>query len=146
MKHESYDAYILSEEWQKFRKRYFGSGMPRLCLACGSSRRITLHHMTYSRLGREMLTDVCPLCRTCHERLHAAETTAGRGGATAFQIQLSSVFGIGKETAKQIMSPWLNRAGGGRKLSRKQRSEIKKREKLLREATMNRALHERMCR
>ena len=29
-----------------------------------------LHHRTYSRLGRENLLDLLPLCRDCHELTH----------------------------------------------------------------------------
>jgi hypothetical protein len=71
-----YVAYMASETWATTRRRYFRSGLPCTCRAlvdggrCGAEE-VDLHHWTYSRLGRELLTDLIPLCRTHHERLHS---------------------------------------------------------------------------
>lgn len=68
---DTYGAYLRSDLWQAIRKRYFASQMPRECL-CGDEE-VQLHHVTYERLGNENLTDLLPLCRTCHAMVHALE-------------------------------------------------------------------------
>jgi 5-methylcytosine-specific restriction endonuclease McrA len=65
----SYGAYLQSSHWRKYRDRYVASGLPLCCTACGSSK-YQLHHVTYDCLGDERLSDVIPLCRECHERVH----------------------------------------------------------------------------
>jgi hypothetical protein len=65
----SYDEYLASDHWQDVRRRYQESQMPQKCLRC-RSKFYELHHMTYERLGAEALTDLAPLCRFCHEKLH----------------------------------------------------------------------------
>lgn len=67
-----YHAYIRSPEWQAVKQRYRASRLPQDCLRCGSSENIELHHRSYRRLGRERLSDIVPLCRDCHRRLHHA--------------------------------------------------------------------------
>lgn len=66
---KSYEAYLLSEHWQNFKKRYF-SRHNRICYCCGKPSQ-DLHHITYENLGRERLRDVKPLCRDCHKIVHA---------------------------------------------------------------------------
>lgn len=67
----SYGDYLRSDCWQATRRLYFASQMPRECL-CGDVD-VQLHHVTYERLGNENLTDLLPLCRTCHQMVHALE-------------------------------------------------------------------------
>lgn len=64
-----YDEYIQSPEWQAKREKVliFWSGR---CALCNSPRMVEVHHRTYERLGHELLTDLIPLCDTCHERHH----------------------------------------------------------------------------
>jgi hypothetical protein len=64
-----YDEYLASDHWHDVRRRYQESQMPQKCLRC-RSKFYELHHMTYERLGAEVLTDLAPLCRFCHEKLH----------------------------------------------------------------------------
>ena len=39
---------------------------------CGETD-VDLHHKTYERIGSELLTDLEPLCRPCHNALHVLE-------------------------------------------------------------------------
>ena len=41
---------------------YYGA----FCQACGSKKRITVHHKTYERFGNEKISDLMPLCWDCH--------------------------------------------------------------------------------
>jgi hypothetical protein len=41
------------------------------CAACRTANApITLHHMSYERLGAEHDDDLLALCRPCHDRVH----------------------------------------------------------------------------
>ena len=75
-----YDKYLRSEHWQSFRERFFktsavaknmrrkfGGVRCEFCLADGV---LHLHHKTYKRLGKEKLSDVVLICKTCHEAVH----------------------------------------------------------------------------
>lgn len=64
-----YREYLLSEHWQKLRKKRL-SNANRTCYACGSRERLDVHHRTYKRVGREHLSDLIILCRDCHEAVH----------------------------------------------------------------------------
>jgi hypothetical protein len=65
----SYCDYLNSGHWAAFKAKYRASKLPKVCAIC---RRpgIQLHHHDYSRLGKESLDDVTPLCHLHHERVH----------------------------------------------------------------------------
>jgi hypothetical protein len=37
------------------------------CQHCRSRRRLTIHHLTYTRLGHERRADITVLCWPCHQ-------------------------------------------------------------------------------
>jgi hypothetical protein len=65
---KTYVAYLQSDHWKEFRKRYF-LRHKRICFCCGKKSR-DLHHIDYSYLGEERHKDVKPLCRSCHKKVH----------------------------------------------------------------------------
>lgn len=65
----SYDQYLRSAHWLEFRESYRNSDMPQGCAVCGRLL-VSLHHITYRRLGQELLSDVVPLCRGHHHEVH----------------------------------------------------------------------------
>ena len=68
---KDYDAYIHSEAWRSVRRRFFESKLFKdKCWACKGPGPFDLHHRTYARLGKERLTDLFPLCHTCHVLVH----------------------------------------------------------------------------
>jgi len=69
MPSEEYVAYINSEAWRGKRQAYFGSKLPQGCRSCGDIN-VQIHHRTYTRLGRERLNDLEPLCDACHRSGH----------------------------------------------------------------------------
>lgn len=104
-----YQAYMVSPEWKAFRERYFRSRMPNECLGCETERDITLHHITYNRLGRESLIDVAPLCFRCHKRLHKVYQPRDLGPESPIhrlRHQLRSVFGLSHKEADRRLAPW----------------------------------------
>jgi len=152
----SYEKYMRSAEWRHFRLRYFASGMPTSCLACQSSERITLHHITYARLKRERFTDVVPLCWDCHKKLHEAGVIDMRGGVVRLRSQLQFVFGLSKKESFDRTAKWQRgpasmgsrqppHNGQQRKLSKHEKRRLKRLAKVRREMDANRTAHERMC-
>lgn len=64
-----YQVYLHSPGWRERRgeRLRFAAGR---CEICNSSRRVDVHHRTYERLGRELLSDLVALCRRCHGLFH----------------------------------------------------------------------------
>jgi 5-methylcytosine-specific restriction endonuclease McrA len=48
------------------------------CERCGSTRDLELHHKTYDRLGRELLSDLELLCSGCHAEADQVRAAKGR--------------------------------------------------------------------
>lgn len=66
-----YRRYLKSPEWAHRKSRYYAIHHRR-CAACGTWKKIHLHHATYERLTREPDSDLWPLCLRCHRNVHAA--------------------------------------------------------------------------
>lgn len=69
--YRTYGAYLRSGHWFDVRRAYRESDLPQRCM-CGADE-VQLHHKTYERLGCENLTDLVPLCATCHKMIHTLE-------------------------------------------------------------------------
>lgn len=64
-----YKAYLKSDKWKKKREQVF-SHYGKRCYACRKPARILhVHHLTYERLGRELMSDLLPLCVPCHKEV-----------------------------------------------------------------------------
>lgn len=68
---EWYSAYLKTDHWKDFKQRWRAS-QKRRCMIC-SNPHYELHHITYERIGQELLEDVVPLCRAHHARAHRRE-------------------------------------------------------------------------
>lgn len=69
---EKYDVYIASDVWAQRRREYFKTHEKK-CTGCETTLDITLHHRTYVRsgAGRELDSDLTPVCRACHSAIHS---------------------------------------------------------------------------
>lgn len=66
-----YYRYMRSTAWMAKRRAYFASPRtPKRCQGCGARERLDLHHRTYVRFTHELLSDLVPVCRQCHQRIH----------------------------------------------------------------------------
>ncbi len=64
-----YNQYLLTPEWQSLRRRVLlRSG--GLCEGCRLRPAVQVHHLTYERVGKEMLFDLAAVCLECHEKIH----------------------------------------------------------------------------
>jgi hypothetical protein len=68
-----YSAYLLTPEWRarraKVLKRAGG-----VCEGCLGRPATQVHHLTYERVGREMLFDLVAICDDCHGAIHEKTT------------------------------------------------------------------------
>lgn len=70
---KTYDEYLASNHWAKLRQRLIEPE----CWACGSDKRLCLHHSTYASLGMEKAGDLYTLCNPCHRSLHYMAVRTG---------------------------------------------------------------------
>ena len=71
-----YDSYMSSPAWWRFRREWYRWAKAAgevCCTGCGKQWTLNddLHHITYARLTKENYHDLWPLCRGCHEFVHA---------------------------------------------------------------------------
>ncbi len=64
-----YQQYLASSTWRQKRTLVMQRAQG-VCEGCGKAEPDQVHHLTYRRLGDEMLFDLAALCRSCHERIH----------------------------------------------------------------------------
>ena len=69
-----YADYLASPQWHAFRQRAF-KFHGRRCARCRRRERqlepfewLEIDHLTYERVGQELLSDVQVLCNTCHAK------------------------------------------------------------------------------
>lgn len=72
-----YPDYLASPHWLDVKERWKASNMFKgwTCHSFGCVRdgRLSLHHWTYERMGREELSDLILVCDDCHTRIHNLE-------------------------------------------------------------------------
>jgi 5-methylcytosine-specific restriction endonuclease McrA len=64
-----YSAYLNSDRWREKREKVMRRAN-FVCEGCGNAKATDAHHLTYRRVGDEMLFDLVALCRAGHERCH----------------------------------------------------------------------------
>lgn len=60
-----YAEYLQTPAWRERRAERLRFAGHR-CEVCNAGGRLEVHHRTYERLGRELMTDLVALCRECH--------------------------------------------------------------------------------
>ncbi len=64
-----YAAYLLTPQWRAKRAKVLERDK-YVCAGCGAARAEEVHHLTYDRVGREMLFDLVAVCAACHRSIH----------------------------------------------------------------------------
>jgi len=64
-----YHKYLLSKEWREKRLNILNK-RKRTCEACGSKKKLNVHHGTYARIFNEIEDDIFVLCEYCHLQYH----------------------------------------------------------------------------
>ena len=76
-----YTKYLKTKHWQETRKLFWKSGYKKQCYCCGKEGiLLDLHHKTYKSIGREKLTHLALVCRSCHTKIHALHKQKPRNG------------------------------------------------------------------
>jgi 5-methylcytosine-specific restriction endonuclease McrA len=65
----NYHAYLKSAQWSAKRQAKLTEAN-FCCQKCKRRSNLQVHHLTYERLGSELLTDLQVLCDRCHEKAH----------------------------------------------------------------------------
>lgn len=84
----AYDNYLKSPLWK--RKRQFVLARDRhTCQGCGRHAEqcdgpLQVHHLTYTRVSRELMCDLTTLCAKCHDWLHDSEQMSASDREKAF--------------------------------------------------------------
>ena len=73
-----YAAYIRSAAWTRKKKEFrLSKRCKHRCSKCGEKDApLDIHHLTYERLGNELVTDLIELCRACHWITHKEQELA----------------------------------------------------------------------
>jgi hypothetical protein len=62
------EVYLKSDAWRQKRWRVLARAN-WFCEKCGNDAD-EVHHLTYERVGNELLSDLIALCRECHSKMH----------------------------------------------------------------------------
>jgi len=76
---QRYDTYLATSEWASVRERVLARA-GGLCEGCRLQPASIAHHLTYCRMGSEMIFDLVAVCRQCHDAIHGfSDTRAAEG-------------------------------------------------------------------
>lgn len=65
----AYKNYLKTRAWKNKRKEAIKHHGGK-CAVCGCDGKLDVHHLTYSRLGKEKMSDLQLLCRQHHREAH----------------------------------------------------------------------------
>jgi hypothetical protein len=74
---DRYHSHLQSDYWHALRQKALRRDK-WLCQGCLECAAEEIHHLTYERLGHELLCDVVSLCIDCHRRCHPHKDMRGR--------------------------------------------------------------------
>ena len=86
---DRYRLYLRSFAWKQRRQGALRRAENR-CELCPATSRLQVHHVTYTRCGKEQVEDLRVLCKSCHDVVHAAarERFIQPNQATAHRVKL----------------------------------------------------------
>ena len=64
-----YKDYLNNWLWDSIKKAMYARSNYK-CEICGTAKNLTVHHITYDRIGAEELSDLLVVCRNCHRAIH----------------------------------------------------------------------------
>lgn len=128
---KSYEDYLQSDLWIQKRNMAL-SALGDQCQICKSKKGITVHHVSYDRIGKELIEDLSALCKSCHKMVHALVSedpkqynikdchtkiinmTVGEFFALKQRMETVPEWGLGyvdlnetdRETAEIVTAPW----------------------------------------
>lgn len=82
-----YREYLHSSAWQ-IRRACKLEQAKHCCQICGDRERLSVHHLTYERLGCELSEDLLVVCNGCHWVVDEIRKDAGKGKALLERLLL----------------------------------------------------------
>jgi hypothetical protein len=67
-----YEAHLRSSKWKALSRKVILRAQG-VCEGCRSRPATQAHHLTYQRMGDEMLFDLVAVCDPCHSKIHPKE-------------------------------------------------------------------------
>lgn len=64
-----YPEYLKSETWKAKREKVLRRDN-YICQGCLETKATCVHHLTYERVGEELMLDLVSLCEQCHDSIH----------------------------------------------------------------------------
>lgn len=107
-----YTDYLKTPHWREKRK-YVLESKGRICIECGSTKKLDVHHLTYKNFGDELMDDLVVICRDCHKKLHEEERKAkvlfekeyAQREIDRYRYNMSHIYGKTKKERQQ--DKWL---------------------------------------
>ena len=81
--------YLRSEAWKHKKAQVFKRDKYK-CVCC-YGEATDVHHRTYDNIGKELLSDLTSMCRSCHDATHARLPQSRQTSSTPEEV--SKVFG-----------------------------------------------------
>lgn len=72
-----YAEYLETDVWREKRLQVLARAR-NTCEGCGLVKPTQVHHLTYERVGREMLFDLVAVCDDCHREIHHPDDKPAR--------------------------------------------------------------------
>lgn len=104
----SYEDFLASDLWHTLKQKAFATEQGKKCYFC-SKRPYTLHHVAYTRVNRESLDWLLPICKDCHDLIHKIEFNDRRINTFRATRDLAKQKGIYKKgvfTRKWFKTYW----------------------------------------
>ena len=85
-----YAEFINSEEWKAIRDTFVKD---KRCAMCGVNREIEAHHIRYQKgiKGYCDMSNLVPLCRTCHNNVHFLESEISAGWSKRDDVSMGQL-------------------------------------------------------
>lgn len=68
-RNDVYNRYLLSEAWADKKSQVLKRDGYR-CVCCNTQAALQVHHKTYENIGKEPLSDLASMCKSCHDATH----------------------------------------------------------------------------
>lgn len=98
---KTYAEYLKTDHWKRI-KEWMYKTFPYECKCCGKRSILTVHHLTYVRVGNEKLTDLVYLCDHCHKQVHAGVLNVNQNTKLKTHRNKSHKHGAKKHKQKKI--------------------------------------------
>ena len=108
---QTYDKYLKTDHWRLLRKT-IAERDKYTCRLCEGvfKNKFHIHHLTYERIGNELLTDLIFYCETCHNSVHGGKKVAPIIPRKSHEEELRKIISrLGADQIKELIEYATNR-------------------------------------